>query len=239
MLFNIIYIVLGFVVIICVIIITYFAIRFLENYRSTLKQADITIKLAETSLQEFDRMVLLFTQKLDDTEAFFNELNQTGLHLEQANKKFDDILNLFDKYPKGMFSSLFLLNKIDYIKDLPKLFNVLNFDEELNSVISDFIKGAIVGGLAVAFLTPKTGEEMRKVAMEKLDELKDKAKNIKIEDVRDGIFNKIDELKNYLSTSSKDEILTRIFDEIKYLYEKVRKFLSFKHEPKTEILEKQ
>ena len=239
MLFNIIYIVLGFVVIICVITITYFAIRFLENYRSTLKQADITIKLAETSLQEFDRMVLLFTQKLDDTEAFFNELNQTGLHLEQANKKFDDILNLFDKYPKGMFSSLFLLNKIDYIKDLPKLFNVLNFDEELNSVISDFIKGAIVGGLAVAFLTPKTGEEMRKVAMEKLDELKDKAKNIKIEDVRDGIFNKIDELKNYLSTSRKNEILTRIFDEIKYLYEKVRKFLSFKHEPKTEILEKQ
>lgn len=236
---DVVYILLGIILIICVITITYFTIKFLENYRSTLKQADIAIKVAETSLQEFDRLALLFTEKIADAETFFNELNITGKHLEVANKKFDEILNLIENYPKGMFSSLFLLNKIDYIKDLPKIFNVFNFDEELNSVLKDFIKGAVVGGLVVAFLTPKTGEEMRKVALEKLDELGEKAKNINVEEVRDTIFKKIDELRKYLSTSSKDEILNRIFEEIKYLYEKIRNFLSFKHQPKTEVLEKQ
>lgn len=236
---DVVYISLGIILIICVITITYFVIRFLENYRSTLKQADITIKVAETSLQEVDRVVSLFTNKIVDAEAFFNELTKAGKHLEVANNKFDEILNLIETYPKGMFSSMFLLNKIDYIKDLPKLFNILNFDEELNSVLKDFIKGAIVGGLLVAFLTPKTGEEMRKVALEKLDELSEKAKNINVEEVRDTIFKKIDELRKYLSTSTKDEILNRIFDEIKHLYEKIRNFLSFKHQPKTEVLEKQ
>ncbi|HEY8364407.1 MAG TPA: YtxH domain-containing protein [Haloplasmataceae bacterium] len=236
---EIVYITLGFILIVCVIIITYFAIKFLENYRSTLKQADITIRVAETSLQELDKMVLLFTDKLNDAEAFFNELNTTGKHLGLLNEKFDDIMELIEKYPKGMTSSLFLLNKIDYIKDLPKLFNVLNFDEELNNVLKDFIKGVIVGGLAVAFLTPKTGDEMRKVAMDKLDELKEKAKNINVEDVRNSIFNKIDELKNYLTTSSKDEIINRIFEEIKHLYDKVKGLLSFNQRPKTEIIEKQ
>lgn len=236
---DVVYITLGIILIICVITITYFAIRFLENYRSTLKQADITIKVAETSLQEVDRVVSLFTNKIIDAEAFFNELTKAGKHLEIANNKFDEILNLIETYPKGMFSSMFLLNKIDNIKDLPKLFNILNFDEELNQVLKDFIKGAIVGGLLVAFLTPKTGEEMRKAALEKLDELSEKAKNINVEEVRDTIFKKIDELRKYLSTSTKDEILNRIFDEIKYLYEKIRNFLSFKHHPKTEVLEKQ
>lgn len=106
-------------------------------------------------------------------------------------------------------------------------------------MLKDFIKGAVVGGLVVAFLTPKTGEEMRKVAMAKLDELAEKAKNINVEEVREGIFNKIDELKNYLKTSSKDEILNTIFTEIKNLYDKVKGFLVFKQEPITEIIEKQ
>ncbi|QVK19489.1 YtxH domain-containing protein [Mycoplasmatota bacterium] len=236
---DIIYITLGIILIACVLAITYFGIRFLENYRSTLKQADITIRVAETSFQELDRMVLLFTDKLTSAEQFFNELNKTGQNLETVNNKFDEILNFIEKYPKGMVSSLFLLNKIDSVKELPKIFNVLNFDEELNSVLKDFIKGAVVGGLAVAFLTPKTGEDMRKVAMEKLDELAEKAKGINAEEVRDGIFNKIEELKTYITTSSKDEILNRIFEEIKNLYDKVKGYLSFKQEPTTEIIEKQ
>ncbi len=239
MLLNIVYITLGLVLIACVIAITYFGARFLENYRNTLKQADITIRVAETSFQELDRMVSLFTSKLTDTEQFFNELNITGQHLELFNQKFADILKIVEKYPKGMVSSLFLLNKIDSVRDLPKLFNILNFDEELNSMLKDFIKGAVVGGLVVALLTPKTGEDMRKVAMTKLDELADKAKHINVEEVRDSVFNKIEELKNYITTSSKDEILSRIFDEIKNLYDKVKGYLSFNQEPTTEILEKQ
>jgi len=238
-LLDIIYIILGLVLIACVLAITYFGIRFLENYRTTLKQADITIRVAETSFQELDRMVLLFTDKLNDADQFFNELNRTGEHLELVNSKFDDVLKIIEKYPKGMVSSLLLLNKIDTVKELPKLFKLLNFDEELNDVLKDFIKGAVVGGLVVAFLTPKTGEDMRKVAMDKLDELAEKAKHINVEEVRDGVFGKIEELKSYLASSNKDEILSRIFEEIKNLYDKVKGFVSYKQEPTTEIIEKQ
>lgn len=238
MLQDIVYITLGIVIIVCVIAVTFFAIKFLENYRNTLKQADVTIKIAESSLQELDHMIELFTNKLTDAETFFKELNKTGLYLERVNNKFEHIVEIIDKYPRGFASSLFLLNKIDSIKDITRLFNIVNFDEELNSMLKDFIKGAIVGGLVVAFLTPKTGEEMRKLALEKLDELTEKAKNINVEDVRDSIFKKIEELRTYLTTSSKDEIINRIFEEIKALYDKVRTFFS-KQEPKTEIIEKQ
>lgn len=238
MLQDIVYITLGIVIIVCVIAVTFFAIKFLENYRNTLKQADVTIKIAESSLQELDHMIELFTNKLTDAETFFKELNKTGLYLERVNNKFEHIVEIIDKYPRGFASSLFLLNKIDSIKDITKLFNIVNFDEELNSMLKDFIKGAIVGGLVVAFLTPKTEEEMRKLALEKLDELTEKAKNINVEDVRDSIFKKIEELRTYLTTSSKDEIINRIFEEIKALYDKVRTFFS-KQEPKTEIIEKQ
>jgi len=235
---DIVYIILGIVIIVCVIAVTIFAIKFLENYRNTLKQADVTIRIAESSLQELDHMIELFTNKLTDAETFFQELNKTGMFLERVNNKFEHVVEIIEKYPRGFASSLFLLNKIDSIKDITKFFNILNFDEELNSMLKDFLKGAIVGGLLVAFLTPKTGEEMRKLALEKLDELRDKAKNVNVEDVRDGIFKKIDELRTYLTTSSKDEIINRIFEEIKGLYDKVRAFLS-KQEPKTEIIEKQ
>lgn len=236
---NIIYVTLGIVLIISVIVLTVVIVRFFEHYRKTLKQADLTIRVAEASFFELDQMIALFTTKVNDAEEFFSQLNVTGKNLELMNDKFSNMMKVADKYPKGLFTSLFMLNKIDAVKELPKLFNILNYDEELNSMLKDFIKGAIVGGLTVAFLTPKTGEEMRKVAADKLDELAEKAKNIKVEDVRDSIFNKIEELRDFIKTSSKEEIMTKIFDEIRYLYEKIIQFLPLKNEMTTEIIEKQ
>lgn len=220
-----IYMILGIVLIISVIFLTVVITRFFEHYRETLKQADLTIRIAESSIKEIDKLIDLFTSRFVDLEKFFNELSKTGQNLELLNVTFGDFLSITKKYPKGIVSSLFMLNKIDGIKYLPKLFNLVDFDEELNSMLRDFIKGAIVGGLAVAFLTPKTGEEMRRDALVKLDELKEKAKNINVEDVRDSIFAKIDELKEFITTSKKEDIIERIFEELKALFEKIKQFL--------------
>ncbi|MDF2699704.1 MAG: hypothetical protein K0Q49_1260 [Haloplasmataceae bacterium] len=236
---NYVYIALGIILIIAVIILTVVIVRFFEHYRQTLQRADLAVRVAETSFQELDNVVTLISNKIDESEHFFLELSKTGKHLEVVNNKISDVLKLAEKYPSGLFTSLLMLNKIDTIKELPKIFNLLNFDEELNSMLKDFIKGAVVGGLAVALLTPKTGEEMRKIATQKLDELTEKAKNINVEEVRNSIFDKIEELRNYVKTSSKDEIINRIFEEIKNLYDKIKDYLSFKDEPKTEIIEKQ
>lgn len=236
---NIVYITLGIVLIICIIVLTYIIVRFFEHYRTTLKQADITIRVAETSFQELDRMMHLFTGKIDESEQFFTELKQTGQNLELINDKFNDVLKMINKYPSGLSTSLLMLNKLDSVKEISKIFNYFNYDEELNSMLKDFIKGAVIGGLAVAFLTPKNGEEMRKVASEKLDELAEKAKNINVEEVRDNVFKKIEELRTYIKTSSKDEIIERVFEEIKELYDKIKGHISFKNEPTTEIIEKQ
>jgi gas vesicle protein len=230
---------LGVVLIIAIIILTFVIVRFFEHYRSTLKQVDFTVRVAEASIQEVDELVSLFTTKINDAEQFFFELGKTGQHLELFNNKFTELVAVAKKYPKGLMTTLLMLNRLDAAKGLPKLFNILHFDEELNSMLKDFLKGAVIGGLAVALLTPKTGEEMREVASDKLDELKEKAKNINIDDVRNGIFDKIDELKQFIKTSSKEDIVNKIFEEIKNLYDKIIEYLPHKNETTTEIIEKQ
>ena len=133
------------------------------------------------------------------------------------------------KFPMGLVSSFLLLERLDVVSGLARLFGRQDDNnEELNSMLKDFLKGAIVGGLAVAFLTPKTGEEMRKVTSEKLDELKEKATTITVDDVREQILHKMDDLKQFVQSSSKEEIVDRIFDEMKRLYMRIVEFLPVK-----------
>lgn len=235
---SIIYILLGVVLIISVIILTIVIARFFEHYRQTLKQADFTIRTAEKSLHDVDLIIDTVTSRIADIEYFLAELRKTGQNLEMINDKFNDIISFFRKFPKGFLSSVVLLERLDVVQGLSRLFGRNEeFDEELNSMLKDFLKGAIVGGLVVAYLTPKTGEEMRKITAEKLDELREKAKQINVDDVRNQILDKIDELKQFVQTSSKEEIVDRIFDEFKRLYEKILEFLPISKKPRTEIID--
>lgn len=234
-----IYVALGIVLIISVIVLTVVIARFFEHYRRTLKQVDFTIRTAENSLHDVDIIIDTVSSRIDDIESFLTEIRKTGQTLETINDKFNDISHLIKKFPKGLVSSVLLLDRLDVVSGVSKLFGKNEENEELNSMLKDFLKGAVVGGLVVAFLTPKTGEEMRQTAQEKLDELKIKAKNISVEDVRDQILAKIDDLKHFVQTSSKEDIVDKIFTEIKNLYEKVMEYLPLKNETTTEIIEKQ
>lgn len=232
-----IYILLGIVLIISVIILTIVIARFFEHYRQTLKQADFTIRTAEKSLHDVDLIIDTVTSRISDIEQFLSELRKTGQNLEMINDKFNDVISILRKFPKGLLSSVLLLERLDVVSGLSRLFGRNeDHNEELNSMLKDFLKGAIVGGLVVAYLTPKTGEEMREVTAEKLDELREKAKQINVDDVRDQILNKIDDLKQFVQSSSKEEIVDRIFDEFKRLYEKIMEFIPTNKQPATEII---
>lgn len=233
------YFILGIVLIISIIILTFVIVRFFEHYRNTLKQVDFTIRVAENSFHDVDNIIEVFSSRLTDVEQFLNELRKTGQNLEVINDKFSNIISVAQKFPSGLASSLFLLNRLDVVNGLQRLFNIQENNEELNSMLKDFLKGAVVGGLAVAFLTPKTGEEMREYAGEKLDELKEKAKNIDIDEVRQTLYDKIDDLKHFIQNASKDDIIDKVFEEIKKLYMKLMEYLPGNQDKTPEVIEKQ
>ena len=69
-----------------------------------------------------------------------------------------------------------------------------------------FLKGVIIGvGLGFLF-APRKGSETRKILMEKLNELKEKVKEIELEEVKETISVKIDELKMELADLDKEKV---------------------------------
>ena len=79
--------------------------------------------------------------------------------------------------------------------------------EQKSSGLGKFIFGAAVGvGLGVLF-APKSGKETRKDLKTKLDELVEKVKNIKAEDVKEALHNKITEIKDGLEDLDKEKVL--------------------------------
>ncbi|ERJ13629.1 YtxH domain-containing protein [Haloplasma contractile] len=229
---SIIYSILGVFLIGAISVITYYAIDFLKNYNKTISQADITIKLAESSFMELDLLIDNLSSKMNSIEHFFEAIDQSGKSLNAVNGKFEDVSKIIERYPSGVIAALVVLLKIERIDDLGRLFAVKTMktesegNKEMNNMLKDFVKGAVVGGLAVALLTPKTGKEVREIALKKLDELSEKAKEIEFDDVREGIFNKIEELKEYVKTGNKEDIINKVFEEIKDLYEKIKHYLT-------------
>ena len=70
-----------------------------------------------------------------------------------------------------------------------------------------FVVGAGIGaGLGILF-APKKGSETRRELKEKADELISKAKDVKIEDVKELIEEKIDDLKNDIKDLDKEKVL--------------------------------
>ena len=70
-----------------------------------------------------------------------------------------------------------------------------------------FVVGAGLGaGLGILF-APKKGSETRAELMEKAEELIAKAKEIKLDDVRESIEKKLDELKDEIKDLDKEKVL--------------------------------
>lgn len=82
--------------------------------------------------------------------------------------------------------------------------------KEKKSGLGKFLLGAGIGvGLGVLF-APKSGKETRKELKEKMDDLVEKAKNIKAEDVKATIEAKVQEIKEDLKNLDKETVVSAI-----------------------------
>lgn len=215
----------GIVLILAIIIITIFIIRFLEGYRKSMKDTENLMQLVNNTFGDLDEFVYMFNEKMESLSKISEILNNNAIDINKIVSKFSSVSNIIEGTPDKVLAAVAMYLQLD------KMTNKFNkksipFDKELDIMFSDFVKGAVLGGLVVAFLTPKTGKEMREIAVKKLDELKDKANNIDMDDVRSSVFSKIEELKEMVQNSNSEDIMKRVFEEIQKLYDKTKNFLT-------------
>ena len=72
------------------------------------------------------------------------------------------------------------------------------------------ILGALIGGVAAYFLSPRTGKENREMAKEKWDEMKQKMEGKKLDEVIKEIFGQANEEGKRLYTLAKTELNSRL-----------------------------
>ncbi len=96
---------------------------------------------------------------------------------------------------------------------------------------------AIGAGLGVLF-APKKGSETRKDLMNKLDELKLKAKDIDVDEVRDNIDEKIENIKVELADLDKEKVLKIAKKKASQIRDMAEELVDYAVEKGTPVLEK-
>ena len=81
-----------------------------------------------------------------------------------------------------------------------------------------FFLGALVGAAAVALFTPKSGQEMQKELLQKLEDLQSKIKDIEVDEVKAAFTAKLDDVKDVINNfdweTSKAELEVKV-NEVK------------------------
>ena len=101
-----------------------------------------------------------------------------------------------------------------------------------------FIAGLGIGVGAGMLLAPKSGEELRKDLMKKLNELLEKAKEIDVKEVSEDFKKRIVELKQEIEDLDKEKVLEIAKDKSEALKKKTNELLVLAKEKGTPIVEK-
>ena len=106
------------------------------------------------------------------------------------------------------------------------------------SGIEKFAAGVAVGAVAGILLAPKSGKETREDLKNAFNDLLDKAKNVKAEDVKEAIEKKVAEIKAGLADLDKEKVLEIAKEKAAALKEKCNDLVAYAKEKGTPVLEK-
>lgn len=109
--------------------------------------------------------------------------------------------------------------------------------ENKKSGVGKFLVGAGIGaGLGLLF-APKSGKETRKDLKEKMDNLVEKAKNIKVKDVKKTIEKKVNEIKEDLKNLDKETAAQKIKEQAKKIKKKAEDLVDYAVKKGTPVVE--
>lgn len=104
--------------------------------------------------------------------------------------------------------------------------------------LGTFVAGAAVGvGLGLLF-APKSGAETRKELKEKMDELLQNIKEIKMDDVKENLQNKIEEIKEDLADLDKEKVLSIARENAEQIKEKLDELVKTAKEKASPVVQK-
>ena len=106
------------------------------------------------------------------------------------------------------------------------------------SGVEKFAAGVVVGAVAGVLLAPKSGKETREDLKVAFNELLEKAKNIKAEDVKATIEKKVAEIKAGLADLDKEKALEIAKEKAAALKEKCNDLVAYAKEKGTPVVEK-
>ncbi len=107
-----------------------------------------------------------------------------------------------------------------------------------NYGIEKFALGVVVGATLGVLFAPKSGKETREDLKNAFDDLVEKAKNIKAEDVKAAIEKKVQEIREGLADLDKEKVLEIAKDKAHALKEKWNDLVEYAKEKGTPVVEK-
>ena len=106
------------------------------------------------------------------------------------------------------------------------------------SGLKKFLVGAGIGAFLGVLFAPKKGSETRKELKAKLDELLEKSKEIKVDDIKDNVEAKITEIKEKIDELDKETVLKVAKKKAKEVQELAEELVDYVVEKGTPVLEK-